>query len=82
MKTSVIRQKLHEYLESAEDKKIKAIYTMVEDEIEETHEMEYSDELKELLDQRYEAYKKDGKLISEKEAKKRIEKLLQAIRKK
>ena len=36
MKTEDIRQKLHHYIETAEDKKVKAIFTMVEDEIEET----------------------------------------------
>jgi hypothetical protein len=82
MKTATIREKLHDYLEKAEDKKIKAIYTMVEDEIEEDQQEKYSNELKKILDQRYEAYKKDGKVISESEAKKRIEKVLKAIRKK
>jgi hypothetical protein len=33
MTTSVLRKKLTEYLKVADDKKIKAIYTMVEDEI-------------------------------------------------
>lgn len=33
MNTTAIRQQLHNYLEIAEDKKIKAIYTMLEDEI-------------------------------------------------
>ena len=33
MNTAAIRQQLRNYLEVAEDKKLKAIYTMVEDEI-------------------------------------------------
>lgn len=33
MTTTAIRQKLVEYLKTADDKKVKAIYTMVEDEI-------------------------------------------------
>ena len=33
MTTATIRQKLHEYINIADDKKVKAIYTMVEDEI-------------------------------------------------
>ena len=33
MTTTVIRKKLVDYLKTADDKKIKAIYTMVEDEI-------------------------------------------------
>ncbi|CAN5590521.1 hypothetical protein BH11BAC3_BH11BAC3_21910 [soil metagenome] len=33
MTTAAIRQQLHNYLEVAEDKKLKAIYTMMEEEI-------------------------------------------------
>lgn len=33
MTTAAIREKLHEYINIADDKKVKAIYTMVEDEI-------------------------------------------------
>lgn len=36
MKTIDIRQKLHHYIETAQDKKVKAIFAMVEEEIEET----------------------------------------------
>ncbi len=36
MTIAAIREKLHEYINVAEDKKVKAIYTMVEDEI--THD--------------------------------------------
>jgi len=38
MNTVDIRQKLHDYIEAAPRKKIKAIYTMVEDEIDETYD--------------------------------------------
>jgi hypothetical protein len=34
MKTSEIREKLHLYIETAEEKKLKAIYSMVVDEVE------------------------------------------------
>lgn len=34
MDTITIKQKLHQYIETAEDRKLKAIYTMVENEIE------------------------------------------------
>lgn len=76
MDTTTIRKQLHDYLEIADDKKIKAIYLMVEDEIKGSH-IEYNNELKEELDLRYETYKKGTtKLVSASESKKRINKLL------
>lgn len=36
MKTKELREKLHNYIETAHEKKLKAIYTMVEEEIDET----------------------------------------------
>jgi hypothetical protein len=38
MKTEELKQKLHRYIETANEKKLKAIYTMVEEEIEERGE--------------------------------------------
>lgn len=38
VKTVEIKQKLHHYIETAQDKKLKAIYAMVEDEIQETYD--------------------------------------------
>ncbi len=35
MTTAAIRKKLHNYIETAKDKKVKAIFAMVEDDIEE-----------------------------------------------
>lgn len=43
MNTSALRRQLHNYLEVAEDKKIKAIYTMMENEIRGSS-IEYTDE--------------------------------------
>lgn len=39
MKTTELRQKLHHYIEVAEEKKLKAIFTMVEDEINDTYDL-------------------------------------------
>jgi hypothetical protein len=54
MSTDVIRERLHEYIRFADDRKIKAIYTMVEDEIAEElnlwEDKEFLNELKSRLD--------------------------------
>jgi hypothetical protein len=77
MNTTAIRQELHNYLEVADDKKLKAIYVMVEDEIKDTT-VEYTDEFKAELDRRVNHYLNGGKMVSPSEMNKR----LQAIRKK
>jgi len=38
MNTSTIRKRLYEYIKVADDKKVKAIYTIVENDINELHE--------------------------------------------
>ncbi len=76
MSTAAIRQKLHSYLEVADDKKVKAIYAIMESEIEHSA-VNYSEELKTELDDRYAAYKSgEAKPLSETESKRRIQKIL------
>ena len=77
MNTENIRQQLHGYLEIADDKKINAIYTMVEDEIKETI-VEYTLEFKTEPDRRVSYYLNGGKMVSTVEMNKRI----RALRKK
>lgn len=72
MNTTNIRQQLHGYLEVADDKKINAIYTMVEDEIKETI-VEYSAEFKAELDTRVNYYLNGGKMVSAEEMNKRLQ---------
>ncbi|MCI0750736.1 MAG: hypothetical protein L0Y35_02765 [Flammeovirgaceae bacterium] len=48
MNTAVIREKLHHYIETAKDKKVKAIFAMVEEEIEKSEGIWTDDFLKEL----------------------------------
>ena len=75
MTTTAIRKKLTDYLQVADDKKIKAIYVLLEDDIDQPA-LEYTEELKAELDKRYADYKKGGKLVSASESKKRITKIL------
>ena len=63
MDTSIIRDQLHQYLEVANDEKLKAIYVMLEDSIKELN-VEYSEEDKEELDRRVQYYLKGGKMVT------------------
>jgi plasmid stabilization system protein ParE len=63
MPTTDIRQKLHHFIDSIEDKRIKAIYTLFENEIEQEG-FEYTDAFKAELDKRYAYYKNGGKMVS------------------
>lgn len=76
MTTDTIRQQLHSYLEIADDKKVKAFYTLMKEDIKESG-VEYTPELKTELDSAYAAYKKgQTKMVSSAESKKRIGKIL------
>lgn len=76
MDTGTIRQQLQNYLEMADEKKVKAIYVVMESEIKGAN-IEYSDELKKSLDEQYASYKQaTGRMISAAESKKRIDKIL------
>lgn len=77
MNTAAIKQQLHNYLEVADSKKLKAIYTMLEDDIAETTG-EYSEEFKAELDKRVNYYLGGGKMVTAPEMNKR----LKALRKK
>ncbi len=80
MDTATIRQHLHNYLEVADDKKIKAIYTIIEKDIEE-NDFEYPEELKNELDKRYSEYKNGRtEIVTSLESKKRIEKIVNTKR--
>lgn len=80
METTEIRNKLHKFIDTIEDKKAEAIYTLFEDEIEQG-EWEYTDEFKAELDKSHEYYKSGGKMISADEADERIKQVMRAKRK-
>ncbi len=76
MTTALIKQKLHNYLEVADDKKLKALYTIIGADIENSSP-DYSAELKAELDTRTEnLLSGKAKIISSIESKKRIQKIL------
>jgi hypothetical protein len=82
MTTTNIRQKLHNYIEVADNKKIEAIYTMVENEIDD-FENDWDEAFKQELDSRYEEYKAGkAKLISAEESEKLIQSILDNAREK
>jgi len=74
METTNIRQKLHKFIDTIEDRKVEAIYTLFEEEIEQD-EWEYTEEFKAELDRRYEYYKNGGKMISAAEADEQIKEI-------
>ncbi|MEP7170156.1 MAG: addiction module protein [Bacteroidota bacterium] len=68
-----LRQKLHRFIDTAEEKKLKAIYTIVESDIEQKSLL--TDEQKSEIDQRLEEYMQGkGKNYSLKSAMNRIRK--------
>jgi hypothetical protein len=75
MTTTTIRKKLMTYIAEADDKKIKGMYLLLEDEIEQ-ESPEYSDAFKKELNRRYGYYKKGGKMVSATAANKEINSLL------
>lgn len=73
MNTAAIRQKLYEYIRVADDKKVKAIFTMVEDEVNEISNWWEDKEVLNELDKRSDALKSGkDKGTSWEVAKKRI----------
>ncbi len=60
MDTIAIREQLHQYLEKADDRKLKAIYVMLEDAIKEL-KVEYTEEDKAELDRHVQHYLNEGK---------------------
>jgi hypothetical protein len=52
MSTETIREKLHNFIDTAEDKKVEAIYILVEDDIEEVYDHWKDEEFVNEIDQR------------------------------
>lgn len=80
MSTAAIRKKLHQYIDIADEKKLKAIFTMVEDEIEETSVFWSDPSFINELKRRERSYLNGSeKIISQKTSAARIKSLLQKV---
>ena len=51
MTATAIRQRLHEYIRFADEKKVKAIYTMIEEEVNEKHDI-WTKEFTKMMEKR------------------------------
>lgn len=81
MTTRMIRQQLHNYLEIVNDKKVKAIFTMVENEIKAENTI-WTDDFKTEMNARYNEYNSNIELaFPEKESKARVKKILNSLKK-
>ncbi len=74
MDTIAIRDQLHQYLEGADDEKLKAIYVILEDAIKEL-KVEYTDEYKAELDRRVEHYLNGGQMVTPGEMNNRLHRI-------
>jgi hypothetical protein len=77
MATENIREKLHHFIDTIEDKKAEAIYTLFENEIEQDA-WEYTEEFKAELDKRFEYYQNGGKMINAAAADEQIRMILRS----
>jgi len=83
MKTEDIKQKLHRYIETADEKKLKAIYTIVKQEIEETSDLWNDEEFVAELEQREKKYiNGTSKTYSVKESVARAEQAVKKVKSK
>lgn len=76
MTTIAIRKKLADYMIVADETKVKAMYALLKDEIEQ-EDSGYSEDFKKELDGRYAYYKSGGRMVSAREADKQINAILQ-----
>lgn len=74
MDTINIREQLHQYLEVADDRKLEAIYVMLEDDIKEL-KVDYTEEYKAELDRRVEYYLNGGQMVTSAEMNNRLLKI-------
>lgn len=71
MDTIEIREQLHQYLEVADDRKLEAMYVMLEDDIKEL-KVDYTEEYRAELDRRVEYYLNGGQMVTPAEMNNRL----------
>ncbi|HEX3023657.1 MAG TPA: hypothetical protein VHP12_00475 [Chitinophagaceae bacterium] len=71
MEITALREKLHSLINTSSEDKLQHVYELLEE------ENEYSDEFKNILEEEYTAYLKDGAVISRSEINEAVEKLIQ-----
>ena len=77
MTIAAIKEKIHLFIENASDDKIKAMYSMIENDLEKDSSNGYSEEFKVELDRRaFEHSKGISMPITSEESKKRIRQIL------
>jgi len=79
MNAVVMKEKLHRFIDTVEEKRMKTIYALFEKEIEED-EWEYTDEFKAELDRRYAYYSNGGEMVSAVNVDKEIKELVMKIK--
>ena len=73
----MIKEKIHLFIENASDDKIKAMYSMIENDLEKDSSNGYSEEFKAELDRRIAAYSSGISIpVSAEESKKRARQIL------
>jgi hypothetical protein len=58
MSVAELREKLHDYIESADEPHLSAIFTLVENDMQESHEYVFDEETMNMLNERAERYDK------------------------
>ena len=79
MTTLAIRKKLADFMKVADESKVKAMYALLKEDIEQEEQVDsgYSEDFKKELDQCYAYYKSGGKMVTPEEADKQINTILQ-----
>ena len=79
MDAVIMKEKLHRFIETIEENRMKIIYAFFQHEIEED-EWDYTDEFKMELNRRYEYYLNGGVMVSAEEAEKSTKDLVAKLK--